>query len=148
MSLTIVNVAQAEYDFQMQRGVLVVTIEELIIEIEKLSVVELNELTKAIQDKWDIDPAAMGPVMMAGGVMPGGEAEEVEQTEFDLILTSSGEAKIQVIKAVREITSLGLKEAKSLVDEIPNTIKEKISKDEAEDMKKKIEAAGGTAEIK
>ena len=124
------------------------TIEELILEIEKLSVVELNELTKAIQDKWDIDPAAMGPAMMVAGAMPGGEAAEVEQTEFDLILTSSGEAKIQVIKAVREITSLGLKEAKALVDEIPNTVKEKISKDEAEDMKKKIEAAGGTAEIK
>ncbi len=125
------------------------TIEELISEIEKLSVVELNELTKAIQDKWDIDPSAMGPAMVvAGGVMPGAEAAAEEKTEFDLILTSSGEAKIQVIKAIREITSLGLKEAKALVDEIPNTIQEKISKDDAEEMKKKIEAAGGTAEIK
>lgn len=125
------------------------TIEELISEIDKLTVVELNELTKAIQEKWDIDPSALAPAMvMAGGAAAGGDAEAAEQTEFDLILTSSGEAKIQVIKAVREITSLGLKEAKALVDEIPNTVKEKISKEEAEDMKTKIEAAGGTAEIK
>ncbi len=125
------------------------TIEELITEIDKLTVVELNELTKAIQEKWDIDPSALAPAMVvAGGVAAGGDAAAAEQTEFDLILTSSGEAKIQVIKAVREITSLGLKEAKALVDEIPNAVKEKISKDEAEDMKKKIEAAGGTAEIK
>ena len=122
-------------------------IDELIAEIEKFTVVELNEFTKAIQEKWDIDPSAMAPAMMVAGV-GGGEAEEAEQTEFDLILTSQGEAKIQVIKAVREITSLGLKEAKALVDEIPNTVKEKISKEEAEDMKKKIESAGGTAEIK
>jgi large subunit ribosomal protein L7/L12 len=141
--------AKAEYDFLTQRGVLVVTIEELISEIDKLSVVELNELTKAIQEKWDIDPSALAPAMViAGGAVAGGDAAAAEQTEFDLILTSSGEAKIQVIKAIREITSLGLKEAKALVDEIPNTVKEKITKEEAEDMKKKIEAAGGTAEIK
>ncbi|MBU1023941.1 50S ribosomal protein L7/L12 [bacterium] len=124
-------------------------IDELIAEIEKFTVIELNEFTKAIQAKWDIDPSAMMPAMVvAGGAAAGGEAAAAEQTEFDLILTSSGEAKIQVIKAIREITSLGLKEAKALVDEIPNTVKEKISKEEAEDLKKKIEAAGGTAEIK
>jgi len=126
-----------------------VNIDELIAEIEKFTVIELNEFTKAIQAKWDIDPSAMMPAMVvAGGAAAGGEAAAAEQTEFDLILTSSGEAKIQVIKAIREITSLGLKEAKALVDEIPNTVKEKISKEEAEDLKKKIEAAGGTAEIK
>ena len=125
------------------------TIDEIIAEIEKLTVVELNELTKAIQEKWDIDPSAMAPAMVvAGGAVAGGEAAADEKTEFDVVLTSSGDAKIQVIKAIREITSLGLKEAKALVDEVPNTIKEKVSKEESEEIKEKIEAAGGTVEIK
>ena len=124
------------------------TINDIIAEIEKLTVVELNELTKAIQEKWDIDPASMAPTMMVAGAVGGGAAAVEEQTAFDVVLTSSGEAKIQVIKVIREITSLGLKEAKALVDEIPNKVKEKVSKEEAEDIKKKIEAAGGTAEIK
>lgn len=124
------------------------TINDIIAEIEKLTVVELNELTKTIQEKWDIDPASMAPTMMMAGAVGGGAAAAEEQTAFDVVLTSSGEAKIQVIKVVREITSLGLKEAKALVDEIPNKVKEKVSKEEAEDIKKKIEGAGGTAEIK
>lgn len=125
------------------------TTEEIISEIEKLTVVELNALIKALQEKWDIDPSAMAPSMVvAGGMAAGGEAAEAEKTEFDVVLTSSGDAKIQVIKAIREITSLGLKEAKALVDEVPNTVKEKVSKEEAEEIKEKVEAAGGTVEIK
>jgi large subunit ribosomal protein L7/L12 len=125
-----------------------VNIEEIISAIEKLSVVELNELTKAIQTKWDIQPSAFAPAMMMPGGMPGGEAAEEEQTEFDVVLLSSGDAKIQVIKVIREITSLGLKEAKALVDEVPNKVREKISKEEAQEVKEKIEAAGGVVEIK
>ena len=119
----------------------------IISEIEKLTVVELNELTKAIQEKWDIDPSMFaGPVMMAGAA-PAAEAV-AEKTRFDIILNSSGETKIQVIKVIREITSLGLKEAKTLVDEAPQMVKEGISKEEAQQIKEKIEAVGGTAEIK
>ena len=123
------------------------SINEIISEIEKLTVVELNELTKAIQEKWDIDPSMLAaPMMMAGGG-PAAEAV-VEKTKFDVILTSSGDTKIQVIKVIREITSLGLKEAKTLVDEAPQPVKEGITKDEAAEIKEKIEKVGGTVEIK
>jgi large subunit ribosomal protein L7/L12 len=124
-----------------------VGINEIIAEVEKLTVVELNELTKAIQEKWDIDPSMLSAPMMVAGAGPAAEAP-AEKTKFDAVLTSSGDAKIQVIKVIREITSLGLKEAKTLVDEAPQPIKEGVSKDEATQIKEKVEAVGGTVDIR
>ena len=125
------------------------SVESIIEAIEKMTVLELVDLKKALEDKFGVSAAA--PVAMAG-MMPGAgaaEAEEVEeQTEFDVILTAIGDKKIQVIKEVRAITGLGLKEAKALVDEAPKPIKETISKDEAMEIKEKIEGAGGQVEIK
>ncbi len=116
--------------------------------IEKASILEVNELVKDIEEKFGISAAAVAPVAMAGaGAGAGAEAAE-EQTEFDVILTSIGEKKINVIKAVREVTSLGLKEAKDLVERAPKAVKEAVSKEEAEEVKAKFEAAGATMEIK
>jgi large subunit ribosomal protein L7/L12 len=114
--------------------------------IENMTVLELSELVKAIEDRFGVSAAA--PVAMAA--MPGAPAavEEEEQTEFDVILTSAGDKKIQVIKVVREITGLGLKDAKGLVDEAPKAVKEGVSKEEAEDIKAKIEEVGGGVELK
>ncbi len=122
------------------------TKEEMLEAIENMTVLELSELVKAIEERFGVSAAA--PVAMAA--MPGAPAaaEEAEQTEFDVILTSPGDKKIQVIKVVREITGLGLKEAKGLVDEAPKAVKEGVSKDEAEDVKAKIEEVGGVVEIK
>ncbi|NLY30854.1 MAG: 50S ribosomal protein L7/L12, partial [Firmicutes bacterium] len=119
------------------------TKDQILEAIENMTVLELSELVKAIEDRFGVSAAA--PVAMAAmpGV-PAAGAEEAEQTEFDVILASAGDKKIQVIKVVREITGLGLKEAKALVDEAPKPIKEGISKEEAEDIKAKIEEAGGT----
>ncbi len=115
--------------------------EELISAVEKMTVLELAELVKAMEEKFGITAAA--PVAAAAAA---GEAVE-EKTSFNLILKTSGEQKINVIKAIREITTLGLKEAKDLVDGAPKTVKEGLKKEEAEEMKKKLEAAGATAEI-
>jgi len=117
--------------------------------IEKLSVLELVDLTKALEDKFGVSAQAamMAPAAMAGAAPAAAEAAE-EKTEFDVVLASVGDKKIQVIKVVREVTSLGLKEAKDLVDSAPKPIKEGIQKDEAEDMKKKFEEVGATIEIK
>ncbi len=117
--------------------------------IGQASILEVNELVKELEEKFGISAAAIAPVAMAGapGAGAGGEAAE-EQTEFDIILTSFGEKKINVIKAVREVTSLGLKEAKDLVESAPKTVKEAITKEEAEKVKAKFEAAGATMEIK
>ena len=123
------------------------TRDEMLEAIENMTVLELSELVKAIEDRFGVSAAA--PVAMAA--MPGAVAagaEEAEQTEFDVVLTGVGDKKIQVIKVVREITGLGLKEAKGLVDEAPKAIKEAVSKDEAEDIKNKIEEVGGVVEIK
>jgi len=116
--------------------------------IEKLSVLELVELIKELEDKFGVSAqaAVMAPMAMAGA--PAAQEEAEEQTEFDAVLTVIGDKKIQVIKAVREVTSLGLKEAKDLVDSAPKPVKEAISKDEAEEMKKKFEEVGATIEIK
>lgn len=119
---------------------------EMVESIEKMTVMELSELSKALQDKFGVS-AAM-PVAVAAAPAAGGAAEEEEKTEFTPFLTAVGEKKIQVIKAVREITSLGLKEAKDLVDKAPNPIKEDVSKEEAEAIQKKIQDVGGTVEIK
>lgn len=117
----------------------------IINELKQLTVLELAELVKALEEEFGVSAAA--PVAVAAAPAAVAEAEE-EKTEFDVILTSSGEKKINVIKVVREITSLGLKEAKALVDEAPNPIKEKVNKEEAEAIKAKIEEAGGSVEIK
>ena len=120
---------------------------EIIETIGGLTVLELAELVKALEDKFGVSAAA--PVMMAGAVADGGgEEAEAEKDSFDVVLTSAGEKKIQVIKVVREITSLGLKEAKALVEEVPKPLKEGIEKAEAEEIKAKIEEAGGQVDIK
>jgi len=123
------------------------TREEIISAVEQMNVLELAELVKAIEEKFGVS-AAM-PVGVAAGSAPAAAAAEVEEkTEFDVILTSPGDKKIQVLKVIREITGLGLKEAKDLVDNAPKPIKEGVKKEEAEEIKKKIEAEGGTTEIK
>ena len=115
--------------------------------IKELSLLEASELKKALEDEFGVSAAA--PVMVAGVAAGGGEAAAAEeQTEFDVILTSFGEKKINVIKVVRAHTGLGLKEAKDLVDKAPNPVKEGISKDEAEKIKKELEEAGGTVDLK
>jgi large subunit ribosomal protein L7/L12 len=121
--------------------------EQIIEAVEKMSVLELSQLVKALEEKFGVSAAA--PAMMMPAMAAGAAAEEeVEQTEFDLILKDAGSAKIKVIKTVREATGLGLKEAKDLVDSAPKPIKEKISKDDAEKLKEKLEADGAVVEIK
>jgi large subunit ribosomal protein L7/L12 len=116
-------------------------------EIKKLSVLELNELVKAIEEEFGVSAAA--PVAVAGGAAAGGAvAAAEEQTEFDVILSSAGAGKIKVIKVVREITGLGLKEAKDAVDGAPTTLKTGVSKEDAEKMKAALEAEGASVEIK
>ncbi len=125
-------------------------IEQMIEEIKGMTVLELNELVKALEDEFGVSAAAAAPVMVAGaaGVAGGGAEAAEEKTEFDVILNSIGDKKINVIKAVREVTSLGLKEAKELVESAPAKIKEGVNKDEAETIKKKFEEAGAQVEIK
>jgi large subunit ribosomal protein L7/L12 len=120
--------------------------EQVVEYLSNLPVIQIAELVKELETKWGVSAA---PVMMAGGGGPAVAAEAVEEkTEFDVILADGGASKIQVIKAVREITSLGLKEAKDLVEGAPKSIKEGVSKDEAEEIKKKLEAAGAKVEVK
>ena len=114
--------------------------------IKEMTVLELSDLSKKMQDEFGVSPAAAAPVMVAGAA-GGGEAAE-EQTEFDVVLESAGAKKIQVIKAVRELTSLGLKEAKALVDEAPKAVKEAVSKEDAAAAKEKLEEVGATVIIK
>jgi large subunit ribosomal protein L7/L12 len=113
--------------------------------VKGMTVLELSELVKALEEEFGVTAAA--PMAMAAAPAAAA-AEEEEKDEFDVVLTSSGEKKIQVIKVVREITGLGLKEAKALVDEIPGTVQEKVNKEEAEATKAKIEEAGGVVELK
>jgi large subunit ribosomal protein L7/L12 len=122
---------------------------QLIETLEGMTVLELNELVKALEEKWGVSAAA--PVAVGGAVAGGaaaGAAVEEEKTEFDVVLTDVGANKIQVIKAVRELTSLGLKEAKDLVDSAPKAIKEAVAKEEAEAAKAKLEDAGAKVEVK
>lgn len=121
------------------------TKEDVVSFIDNMSVLEMSEFVKELEDKYGVTAAA--PAMMMAPAA-GGEAAVEEKTEFDVILTSSGEKKIQVIKEVRSITSLGLKDAKDLVEAAPKAIKEGIKKEEAEEIQKRIEGAGGTVEIK
>ena len=118
-------------------------------EMAGLTLKEAVDLADYMKDTYDIEPAAGGAVMVAGGGGGGGdEGGGEEQTEFDVMLTAAGDKKIAVIKVVREATGLGLKEAKEIVDNAPKAIKEKASKEEADDLKAKLEEAGGTVEIK
>lgn len=127
-------------------------LEQLVEDLSSLTVLEAAELAKLLEDKWGVSAAAAAPMAMPmPGMMPaaGGDAEAAEeQTEFDVILTSAGDKKINVIKEVRGITGLGLKEAKELVEGAPKPIKEGVSKDEAEELKKKLEEAGAGVELK
>ena len=117
--------------------------------VENLTVLELSQLVKALEDRLGVSAAAPVAVAAVGGAAAGGEAEAAEEkTEFDVILVSPGEKKIAVIKEVRAITGLGLKDAKDLVTEAPKPVKEGVSKDEAEELKAKLEAAGATVELK
>ena len=122
-------------------------VDSIIAEIEKLSVLELAELVKALEEKFGVTAQAAVVAAPGGG---GGEAapEVEEQTEFDVILSSPGDKKIQVIKVIRSITSLGLREAKALVDGAPNPVKEGVEKDEAEQIKAELEEAGAVVELK
>ena len=123
------------------------TKDEIISALEEMTVLELNELCNTIQDKWDITPMAAAPVAVAAAGDDAAAAEE--KTSFDVVLTGmAADTKIQIIKAVREVAGLGLKEAKTLVDSAPKALKEGISKDEAESIKKQVEEAGGICEIK
>src|SRR5262245_13610868 len=126
-------------------------VEQVAEQLDQLTLLEAAQLSKLLQEKWGVSAAApMAVAAMPGMAAPGAgaAAAEEEKTEFDLVLTSSGDKKIQVIKVVRELTGLGLKEAKTVVDEAPKPVKEKVSKAEAEDMKKKLEEVGATVEIK
>lgn len=123
-----------------------VTKEQVVEFIEKMSVLELSELVKELEDKFGVSASA--PVAVVAGPAAAGEAAAEEKDEFDVVLTSCGDKKINVIKVVRAITGLGLKEAKDMVDGAPNTIKEAASKDEAEDIKKQLEEAGASVELK
>ena len=123
-----------------------ITKEQVIEFIETMSVLELAEMVKELEDKFGVSAAA--PVAAVAAVAAGGEAAAEEKTEFDVVLTAIGEKKINVIKVVRAITGLGLKEAKDLVDGTPNTVKEAASKEEAEGIKTQLEEAGASAELK
>lgn len=118
----------------------------LVEELSKLTVIEAAELSKLLEEEWGVSAAAPVAVAAAGGAAAGAAAEE--KTEFDVILASAGDKKINVIKEVRGITGLGLKEAKELVEGAPKAVKEGASKDEAEEIKKKLEEAGATVELK
>jgi large subunit ribosomal protein L7/L12 len=124
-------------------------IEEIAEKLDTLTLLEAAQLSKLLQEKWGVSAAAAVAVAApaGGGAAAGGAAAE-EKTEFDVMLNAAGEKKIQVIKVVRELTGLGLKEAKDLVDGAPKAVKEKVAKAEAADMKKKLEEVGATVEVK
>jgi len=117
-------------------------VEQIIADLKDSSILEINELVESIEEEFGVEASA--PVAVAGA----GAAEEEEQTEFDVELTEIGDAKIQVIKAVREVTGLGLKDAKGLVDEAPSNVKEAVDKEEAEEIQEALEEAGATVELK
>ena len=124
--------------------------EELMETIENMTVLELSELVKALEERFGVSATAVAAVPAAGTAAGdgAGAATEEEQTEFDVVLQSAGEKKIQVIKVVRAATGLGLKEAKALVDEAPNPVKEALSREDAENLKSQLEEAGATVELK
>jgi len=122
------------------------TVEQIAEQLDKLTLLEAAQLGKLLQEKWGVSAAA--PMAAAAAVAPAGAPAAEEKTEFDVILSAAGDKKIQVIKVVRELTGLGLKEAKDLVDGAPKAVKEKVTKAEAEDMKKKLEEQGAAVQVK
>ena len=126
------------------------TIDQIAEELDNLSLLQAAQLSKMLQEKWGVSaaaPVAAAAAAGAGGAAGGGAAIE-EKTEFDVVLSAAGEKKIQVIKVVRELTGLGLKEAKDLVDGAPKAVKEKVTKAESEDMRKKLEEQGAQVQVK
>jgi len=127
------------------------TVEQIAEQLDKLTLLEAAQLSKLLQEKWGVSAAAPMAVAAVPGAAGGGAAGAAaveEKTEFDVILGAAGEKKIQVIKVVRELTGLGLKEAKDLVDGAPKPVKERVTKAEADDMKKKLEEQGATVSVK
>jgi large subunit ribosomal protein L7/L12 len=122
-------------------------LKQLAEELVNLTVKEVNELAGILKDEYGIEPAAAA-VAVAGPAAGGGEEAAAEQTEFDVVLKAAGQSKLAVVKLVKELTGLGLKEAKAVVDEAPKAIKEKVSKDEAEALKSQLEEAGAEVEVK
>ena len=122
--------------------------EELIESIENMTVLELSELVKALEERFGVSATAVAAAPAAGAAGDGAAAAEDEQTEFDVVLQGPGEKKIQVIKVVRAATGLGLKEAKALVDEAPNPVKEALSREDADALKTQLEEAGAAVELK
>ena len=127
------------------------TVEEIAEQLDKLTLLEASQLSKLLQEKWGVSaaaPMAVAAMPGAGGGAAAGAAAAEEKTEFDVILSAAGDKKIQVIKVVRELTGLGLKEAKDLVDGAPQTVKSGVSKDESAQIKAKLEAEGAVVEVK
>ena len=125
------------------------TQDELLAEFEGMTLIQLSEFVKAFEEKFDVTAAAAAPVVVAGGAGAGAAAEQAEEKdEFDVVLTGAGDKKIQVIKVVRELTSLGLKEAKDLVDGAPKPVLEKVNKEAADKAKESLEGAGASVEVK
>jgi large subunit ribosomal protein L7/L12 len=127
------------------------TVEQIAEQLNKLTLLEAAQLSKLLQEQWGVSaaaPVAVAAVSGVAGAAAGGAPAAEEKTEFDVILTAAGEKKIQVIKVVRELTGLGLKEAKDLVDGAPKPVKEKVSKAESEDIKKKLEEQGASVQVK
>jgi large subunit ribosomal protein L7/L12 len=123
-------------------------LQQIVEDLSALTVMEAAELSKMLEEKWGVSAAAPAAAMPAAGAAPAAAEEVEEKTEFDVILVAAGEKKINVIKEVRAITSLGLKEAKDLVESAPKPVKEAVKKEEAETIKKKLEEAGATVEVK
>jgi large subunit ribosomal protein L7/L12 len=123
-------------------------IEEIAEKLDTLTLLEASQLSKLLQERWGVSAAAAVAAPAAAGAAAGGAAAAEEKTEFDVVLNAAGEKKIQVIKVVRELTGLGLKEAKDLVDGAPKAVKEKVAKGEAADIKRKLEEVGATVEVK
>ena len=117
-------------------------------QLVNLTVKEVNELADILKDEYGIEPAAAAVAVAGGAAAGGGEAAAEEKSEFDVVLTAAGGSKLAVVKLVKELTGLGLKEAKELVDNVPSNIKESVSKDEAEGLKKSLEEAGAEVELK
>jgi large subunit ribosomal protein L7/L12 len=123
-------------------------LEQIVEDLSALTVMEAAELSKMLEEKWGVSAAAPAAAMPSAGAAPAAAEEVEEKTEFDVILVAAGEKKINVIKEVRAITSLGLKEAKDLVESAPKPVKEAVKKEEADQIKKKLEDAGATVEVK
>ncbi len=125
-----------------------ITREQIVEALSNMTVMELNELRKELEEKWDVTAAAPVAAVAPGAAAPGAAPAEEAPTEFDVVLTGFGDKKIQVIKEIRGITGLGLKEAKELVEGVPKPVKEGVQKEEADKIKKQIEDAGGAVEVK